>query len=365
MFFWLEFILSTSKMSISGNQELTFQELLGAYLGKIYPINPVEYFDKIYASINPGMMIEAIQEAKTIVEAENNKKAKKGEQANVFVTLGGENLTQNFYTGVISTLIWLPNYIKEVSEKLQLSSHETDICLKMLKECKLPQIHDVYNTTVNNVNVTVNPSNTRHYAAFLSSIISWMNSGVTDFQVKGSMKTNGELCKYLSALAVDSFPSVPFASYYIGSCKTNDIFALSEKIGKSFDWTKYMTTDCYMLNEPKFVVTTDNAPIVSIAGHPLTDTFIAEIKDGDAKWVGLFIETEEFAALCAKEGLSTTMIKKYIINNTLQQHKDNLEKKDEIALFLEKNKIVKQCFDLRQKFSCLENQNNEDEAYDV
>jgi hypothetical protein len=347
-------------------QQTTIQDILNACLGKVYPANPVEYFDKMYAPINPGMMFEAIEDAKILVKSENERKSSKKqiETANVFVTLGGETLNQSFYTGVIATLLWLPKYILEVSDRLKLSQIEVDNCLKILKEAKIPQIHDVREEVINDNKITIIPSNVRHYSAFLASIVSWLNTGVTDFKVKGPMRTNGELSKYLSSLALESFPSVPFGCYYVGSCQTSDIYGLSEKLGKSFDWTKYMTEECYMLNEPKFVVTTDNAPVVSIAGHPLTDTFVAEIKDGDAKWIGLFIETEEFSSLCAKEGLNTTMIKKYIIDNTLVDHKDKLEKKDPIALFLEKNKIVKQCFELRHKFSCMQ-QMNETEEYDV
>lgn len=353
-------------MSAETTQRPSLSDVLNSLLGNIDRSIPNEYINKMYASIHPGMMIEALEDAKLIVKAENERKSAKKtlEPANVFITLGGESLTQNFYTGVIATLLWLPEYIQEVAEKLKLPSMEVDTCLKILREAKLPRIHDVRVEKICDNDVTIIPSRVNHYSAFLASIVSWMNMGISAYSVEGKMKSNGEMAKCLSARALDTFPSVPFGCYYVGTCQTSDICGLAERIGKSFDWTKYMSTECYMINEPKFVTTTGNAPIVSISGHPLVDTFIAEVKDGDAKWVGLFVETEEFASLCAKEGLNPTMIKKYIINNTLETHKEELEKKNDIAVFLEKNKIVKQAFEFRQQYSCFATEEQTDE-YDV
>ncbi len=344
----------------------TLRDLLNSLLGNIDKSIPNDYINNMYASIHPGMMIEALEDAKLLVKSENERKTakKQVEPANVFITLGGESLTQNFYTGVIATLLWLPEYIQEVADKLKLPSMEVDTCLKILREAKLPRIHDIRVEKICDNDVTIVPSRVNHYSAFLSSIVSWMNTGINAYSVEGKMKSNGEMAKCLSARALDSFPSVPFGCYYVGTCQTSDICALAEKLGKSFDWTKYMSTECYMINEPKFVTTTGNAPIVSISGHPLVDTFVAEVKDGDAKWVGLFVETEEFASLCAKEGLSVASIKKYIINNTLETHKEELEKKNDIAIFLEKNHIVKQALQFRQQYSCLATEEDA-EKYDI
>lgn len=338
-------------------QELNMKDVLNAYVANIPEDNPVEYFDKMYASINPGAMMYAIEQAKIMVEAENtisSKSKKNTENANVYVTLGGESMTQSFYTGVIAALMWLPKYIEESASRLKVSQTSIDTTLGVLRQCQLPQIHDVKEELIGGNKVSVEPSSLRYYSAFLSSIVSWLNSGVNDFKVSGVMKTNMEMCRYLSATAIGSFPSVPFACYHVGNCKTNDIFALSEKMGKSFDWTEFMTDECYVLNEPKFVVASDNAPVVGIIGHPLTETFIAEIKEGQSKWVGLFVESEEFSKLCAQNGLTTDMIKKYIINNSPEQHSNNLAKKDVVATFIEGQKLTKQCFNMRHEFSSVD-----------
>ena len=336
-------------------RNITLYDLLNAMISKIPEENPTEYFDNMYSSIHPGMIMEAVEEAKTIIETEQVKnkrnKKKNKEEANVFLTLGGDSLNKSFYTGVISALMWLPNYIRDVSSRMGISTQNMETTLNVLKECKLPHIHDVKEEVVENKKVAVNPSNTKHYAAFLGSIISWLSNGVTDFTVKGTMKTNLEMCRYLTATALNNFPSVPFCAYYIGKTETSDLLDFSERIGKSFDWSKYMSDLCYTINEPKFVTTTSNAPIVGIVGHPLTETFIAEIKEGQAKWLGLFIETEEFSKICANNGLTAEMIKKYIIATSPDEHELNVKNKNHIATFIENQKITKQCFEWRHKYS--------------
>jgi hypothetical protein len=349
-------------------QKLTLYDLLNTMVSRIPDENPTDYFDRMYDVINPGMIMEAVEEAKRMVQIESDisrKSKKKKEHVNVYLTLGGDSLNKSFYTGVIAGLMWLPNYIKEVGQRMDISNQNIDTTLNTLKECKLPQIHDVKEEIINDTKVSIKPSGVKHYSAFLGSIVSWLSNGVTNFQVKGTMKTNMEMCRYLTSAALNSFPSVPFCSYHIGSIDTLDIFKLSEKFGKSFDWTKYMSNDCYMLNEPKFVVTTSNAPIVGIVGHPLTETFIAEIKEGQAKWVGLFIETEEFAKICANNGLTAEMIKKYIIGTSEKQHNINVNQKDPIALFIESQKITKQCFEWRHKYSSVKLDDELKDAYDI
>jgi hypothetical protein len=178
------------------------------------------------------------------------------------------------------------------------------------------------------------------------------------------MKTNLELARYLSAVALSNFPSVPFGCYHVGSCKTTDIMKLTETLGKSFNWLDYMTDESYVINEPKFVVTTSNAPIVGIVGHPLTETFAVKTEDGVSKWLGVFVETEEFSKLCAQNGLTTDQLKKYIITTSELEHAQKLAKNDPVALFINKQKMTNEIFKLRHKFSSV-NLKDLDDNYDV
>jgi hypothetical protein len=336
------------------SSERTIAEYLCGLVSQIPDENPLEYFDKIYANIHPIMMSEAIKQAKTLIKAEESKskKSQNADEVDVYLTLGGENLNKSFYTGVIATLLWLPEYLKQSVSKFGVSKIDADTCQKVLNACHLPVVHDVSEEVINGIKVQVEPSSVRHYSAFLASIISWCNSGITDFTVKGKQRSNMELARYLSSAALNTFPSIPFAAYHIGTVKSEAPFELAEKMGKSMKWTDYMSDENYQLNEPKFVCTVHDAPIVSIPGHPLTDTFVAEVRDGNAKWLGIFVENEEFVKLCAKEGLTTDEIKKYIIEHTLDEHRTLLAKHHPVAVFLEKQKMIKEAFKLKEKFSC-------------
>ena len=61
--------------------------------------------------------------------------------------MGGDSLNKSFYTGVISTLMWLPNYIKEVSNKLDISNENVD---KKIAEFLSNLKADAYLSVLNN-----------------------------------------------------------------------------------------------------------------------------------------------------------------------------------------------------------------------
>ena len=349
-------------------------ELLNCALQNVSTGNPIDYFERMYDSVNPGMIMSAVDEAKKVIrnfKAVGNKEScvssEPTQNANVFITMGGDSLNQSFYDGIIATLLWLPEYLKEIRSRIGVSEADLTTPLNVLKEAKLPQLHDVKEKTIDRKKVEIKPSSVKHYAAFLGSIVSWLAEGVSHFQIKGPMKSNLELVRYLGGCATKHFPSIPFAAYYIGnvSVTQDKMFELSEKLGKSFKWTDYMTNESYTLNEPKFVVTSEFSPIVGIIGHPLSETFIAEVKEGKTKWIGMFVESEEFSKICAKNGLTSDMIKKYIIATTPEQHVINLSKKHHIAEFIEKQSITKQCFEWRHKYKTVNMNENDDDEYDV
>jgi len=355
-------------MSTQELKDIKLKDLLNAIVSTASTENPVDYFDKIYESINPIMMMNALEEAKDLVNSENivaSKSKKPKENAEVFITLGGESITQNLYTGIIATLLWLPKYLKDCASKFDIDDHSLDVCLSVLNKCALPKIHDIKEEVVKGEKVEIKPSNIKHYTAFLAAIISWLNDGVNMFKVNGMMKTNLELVRYLSAAAVGSFPAVPFGCYHVGSCKTTDIAKLAENLGKSFDWLKYMTDESYTINEPKFVVTTDNAPVVGIVGHPLTETFAVKTEDGISKWLGIFVETEEFNKMCAQSGFTCDQLKKYIITTSPKEHEEKLRQHDPIATFINKQRMTNEIFKLRHKFSSVKLDDLEEETYDA
>lgn len=345
----------------------SIKDLLNAMIANASTENPLEYHNHMYDSVNPIMLEGALNDARTLIDNENiksSKSKKPKEEVEVYITLGGESMNQSLYTGIIATLLWLPQYLKDAAKSFNIDQNSLETTLSVLDKCALPKAHDVKEEVIDGKKVSILPSNIRHYTSFLAAIVSWLNSGINMFQVEGIMKTNLELARYLSAVALNSFPSVPFGCYHVGTCKTTDIMQLTENLGKSFNWLNYMTDESYAINEPKFVVTTSNAPIVGIVGHPLTETFAVKTEDGVSKWLGVFVETEEFSKLCIQHGLTVDQLKKYIISTSEAEHSKNLIKKDPIALFIENQKMTSEIFKLRHKFSSV-NLPEEVEKYDL
>lgn len=341
------------------SNNVSIYELLNSMICSMPEDNPIEDFEHMYEIINPGMMMKAIDIAKRHLANFKNKKvvseSNEAETANVFVTLGGDSYNQSFYNGIVAALLWLPHYLKLIASTHSNTISEKDLntAIEVLRAVKLPQAHDIKEEVINGTRVQIIPSSTRHYAAFLSAIGSWLSDPVQDIKLKRTVKTNMDLVRYLANSATRVGTSVPFGAYYIGSIETNkdDMFRLNEELGKSFNWTDYMTPEVYKLNEPKFVVVNGTAPIVGIAGHPLTETYAAEFKNGKAKWLGFYVETEEFEKRCTERGLTTNDIKKYIMKTTPEQHSKNLLLKDNVARFIEENGITKQCFIWRHEMS--------------
>jgi hypothetical protein len=192
-------------------------------------------------------------------------------------------------------------------------------------------------------------SSCRHYSYFLSDFVAWLTSGITSFKQKDKVRTNMELCRFLTGLALESFPSIPHTAYFIGSTKTNDMFVLSEKLAKTIDFTKFMSEKSLELNQPKFVVQTENSPLVGIAGHPLANMIYGQIKNDNVNWFGVFQDSEEFRKLCLNAGLIPSDVQKYVLVNGYDTHKKNLIKNDPVAKFIESQNYTKDIFEMRNK----------------
>jgi hypothetical protein len=168
----------------------------------------------------------------------------------------------------------------------------------------------------------------------------WMTSGISSFKQVDKVRINMELSKFLTGLALESSPSIPHTAYYIGSIKTSNMFNLSEK--------------SIELNQPKFVVQTENSPLVGIAGHPLANMIYGQIKNDNVNWVGEFQESEEFRKLCINAGVTCTDVQKYVLVNGIESHKKNLLRNDPIAKFIESQHYTKKIFELRTKIYSVE-----------
>ena len=322
-------------------------------LSTITTEQPLDYFNDMYKSINPHCITVAKEEAKKVL----NSESKRGDKnVNVYMTLGGDSINKFLMEGIIATLLWLPNYIQDIADVYKLSRDEVNTTLKILNAINLPKVFDAQVEQDGNKDVK-QPSNCRHYASFLIAIIRWLTSGVTMFKQTGEPRTNMELVRYLSSTALNTFPSVPYCAYFIGQTKTNDMAKLSEKLAKSVNFQEFMTKDSYQINSPKFVVQTQDAPLVGISGHPLGELYVGMLDDTTKKteWLGVFVKSEQFNQLCTENGLSVNEVHEYVMGVSKAQHEKILQDKRNsryrIAEFIEKqgNDLIKTGFELFHK----------------
>jgi hypothetical protein len=171
-----------------------------------------------------------------------------------------------------------------------------------------------------------------------------------------------ELTRFLTGTALNSFPSIPYTAWFIGAVKTNDPMELAEKMSRVIDFNKYMTPESIVLNQPRFMIQNESAPLVGIVGHPLGNTVIGQSNNGNVEWLGLFTESEEFEKLCMKSGLTAKEVKKYMYMTGEQEHAKNLEKGVAIAKFVDSQHFTKDVFAMRHKlFGVYEEQKRDDD----
>ena len=334
----------------------TLEQQLAAAIQSVPNEDPIQYFNSMYKTISPVMIQEAVRVAKKELQKENKKN---GKPVNVYLTLGSDSLTRSLYTGAIGSMLWLPDYISVAGEKFGVSQSEIETCKKVLRAVKLPQAFDAkFNEQTNQLEES---SSCRHYSAFLASFVAWLTNGTSLVQCRNKLRTNLELARYLTGLALNSFPSIPFTAYYIGSIRSLDMMELAEKMGKIVDFTKYMTPESIVLNQPKFVVQNEIAPLVGISGHPLANTVLGQESNGNVEWFGLFQESEEFSKICQKAGLTPKDVKKYMYQTTEKEHRRNLEKGDKVAQFIQQQNFTKELFEMRLKNYGLDDEEEETE----
>ena len=313
--------------------------------------NPLEYFHTLYDSVNPIMIKNALAASRDLLKKSNQKQGRETKDANCFLCIGGDNINEMFIQGIIAALLWLPKYIDDATEVFQISRDDVETVKKVLTKINLPRVFDAHDYIKQNEDGTketikIKPSNLRHYASFLTAIIKWATTTCTDFRQE-TPRSNLELVRYLAATAMNSFPSIPFSSYYVGTVKTNDYMKLTEKLNKSIKFDEYMSSLSLHINQPRFIVSINDAPLVGVSGHPLSPLLVGMYSpDTDtAEWLGIYAQNNEFERLCTEAGFSTDEIRNYVLGTTLEKHKQILTtpaaKFHGIAQFIEKHELLK------------------------
>ena len=392
-------------------EELTFAQKLNILLNEIPNEDPIDYFKYMYKTINVGTVRAAVESATNVLNKE--KKTKGCNEANVYLTLGGDSNQRSLFTGFISGLLWLEQYINTSYDKFGVTKEDAETCKRVLRTMKLPSCGDIWRETdeehekrtkpiiekinqireeelkaheglkgeelkheedkedinrkfdeqIEMIHNTKYNATCKHYASFLFSYITWLSTGETAFPSDTRIRSNMELSRFLTNMSLNSFPAIPYTVYYVGTVKTNDMANLAERLHSCFDFKKYMSDESITVNQPQFVVQNRYAPLVGIAGHPLGNIIYGYENNGKTEWYGLFTSSDEFEKICIKNGVSSKDIKKYIYQTDPETHKRNLLKNDPIAQFINSQRLAKEIFETRHKFYDIEGIS--DEQYEL
>jgi len=330
------------------SKQYDLQHYLNSLISTVSNENPLDYFNSMYKSVNPMAIEMAVSAGEKIIQQQNKKNGSK--VANVFMNIGSDSINNSFLQGIIAALLWMPSYIRDLAEPLKLSRDEVNTCLKVLKQANLPTVFDAYDIEINGKTTKVESSSCRHFALFLTSITQWCYGGVSQFKNSGEPRSNIDLVRFLTATALNSFPSIPFTTYFLGQCKTNDYAKLAEQLTKEFNWTDYMSKEAYSINQPRFQVCSEHSPLVGCCSNPLAMLLVGETTNNKTTWLSVFCEGEEFSRLCLENSLTMNEVKDYVLKTSKQQHQKNINENNKIALFVDKNKIVAQGFQLLHRF---------------
>lgn len=341
-------------MNVTPNK-YTMEQILGSIVSKISDDNPMEYLNDMYKSINPMVIQDAAMTLKDDIKSENKKS---GTPVNTYLTIGSDSMTRSFYQGNIATLLWLPQYISEVGASSGVPKKDIETTLRVLRSVHLPTIN-----AAREDGDKLSSSSGKSFSSFMAALTGWLSNPTyvgqkqTNEQLKNDtepvmVKTNLEIVRFLTSVALGSFPSIPFAAYYLGSINTDDPMDLAERLSQKIDFRTYMSDESIVINQPKIVVQYEMTPIVGMIGHPLATTILGHNdQDNNFAWHGVFIETEEFTKLCQKGGFTTKLVKKYMLSTQKKKHEENLLQNVPIAMFINEQVVTKQMYEqVRKEF---------------
>jgi hypothetical protein len=320
---------------------MTFEQLVSSAIRQIPTEDPTEFIKDMYRTISKPTIDHVISEGKKRLQYENKKN---GKPVNCYLALGSDGNTKSLFTGVICALLWLREYLEDVVDLVQISPQDLEVTKRVLNAAMIPTCFDAhFDETTGEMKKS---SSSRHYASVLASFVRWATNGCTMIKTGNKVRSNLEVGRFLTSNALGSvFPSLPFTVYLLGQIKTNDIMDLTEQMGRVINFNDFMSQESIVLNQPRFIVQTDNAPLVGIAGHPLVTSLIGQQNDGNVEWLGLFVNSEEFNRKCLEYGASTTEVRKYFVENDIASHRKLLQQGNKLASMIEKTKYMHDIFE--------------------
>lgn len=318
-------------------EKLEFEDVLRAFYQNINNNKIGTDFNNMFKSVNPALVIKATENMKEQLSTFHKNIKPNFNDLNIYFAIGNRYASDEFYIGVISTLLWLRDYAADLAERQQINSDDVSFLDKLLDKMKIP--------TKQSIN-----SPAYLFGSMLMSITNWCGNVSNNCKdLLSEFKTNYDYSSYIAKYCIGSFPAVPFTCYYLGSVSDEDPYVLMEKIKLNINYEDYMSKESIYINNPRFLVLNAFAPITDCPYSPFCENYILQKHGASNEWISMFRDSEEFNKLCLDDNIDPDDVKKYTHITTYSKHKENVENKNPIALFIEKHIMFKNIFQLTAK----------------
>lgn len=331
------------------DKEASFEKLIQ----NTYNGNPLIFTHQPYMSINPADISSLIIQTKKILSAYSETFGDKlgNKQYNISLSMGNETFTETFMMGIISSILWLREYIRKSDETFGIEERDIKTTLNVFDSMKLPTMHDVF---TNEKGELVTPTSPQGYMTMVKSIVQWLHDGC-DISTNEQL-SNMQVAKILTDVCMNRAPMMPFIVYNIGDVSSSDMFALHDYISKRINIANYLSNDFIYRNQPRFNIVECGTGVTSIINHPLSKIVLGErSNDGTTKWLGAFMQTEGFNQMCKDHDVDPNMINRYLVTNTIEMHRKNLKDEDRTAMFIENNSYAKRMLEMYTRINAIDN----------
>lgn len=329
-------------------------QIINGLIADLPSEDPLKYLETMYASINPLFPRDAVQAGKLMLQKLNDKKGK--QEVNVHFTMGQENATRSRIEGFFSGILFIEEYVRAKGDTYGVTASEMKTYSTVLRKMGVPQTNSAYVPEGRTYDI-------RSYEGLLTSWLMWLSNGsLANTSGAKVTRSNKEVCSCLTASTLASYPAVPFASYYVGTIKTNrDVLDIAKEMHKVAGFEKMLTDEFRRVNEPKYIVTNASSPVVNMVNHPLT-ALTYGILDQNKQvldWFAGYSTSREFERLASNAGISLKDVDKYMLTHSASQHEAELALNNPIAKFIDGQKITKQIYKNLRKRRGLESKKGE------
>lgn len=299
-----------------------------------------------YATVNPAVVQGVLSQVKNI--AAGIKDDQSGSTVNAFMTFGGNTNSADYLAGFIAGIHFLQDKAYVAYQDSTNGFNRDDLH-------KLREVLAKLNIPTYEIENPENDKTFKEQADYLSELlcdfISWSKNNSQEMMIYKSKHpevnrekllpvSNYDVASAISAISMNTLPSVPFTAFFIRQFVSSNPLELSTKLVRDVKFEELFSKEFIELNGPKIIVESEKCPIMGTYPQPLGQLIYGEMDGPDVTWMGMFVESEELKRLCKQANVSIRELKEFIINATYDKYKQELANKNPVAVLIERQKLI-------------------------